>query len=296
MNTRFLEKEYDYVKPATLDEALDILAEKENVKVLAGGTDLIVKLKTDALEDMDIMMDINGIDELCGCCINADGDLVIGATAKISHLEKNDDIKAAYPALSEAMHAMASVSVRNMATMGGNFMNASPVADTAGPAMCYGAQVCLKSKKGERTIDATEFFLKPGVTAAEDDELLTGFVIPKPADNTGAAFVKIGRVKSDIAKVSITAVMEREGDTVKSCRLAMGSVAPKPLFLADIGAGLEGQKMTEELIMKTADQIRDFVKPIGDHGTTAEYRKEMSGLIARDCLMEAWKRSGGELA
>ena len=296
MNTRLLEKEFDFCKPATLDEALAVLADKENVKVLAGGTDLIVKLKMDAPLDMDLMMDITGIEELKGCGVNADGDLTIGATEKISHLEKNKDLAGTYPALAEAMHAMASPSVRNMATMGGNFCNASPVADTAGPTMCYDGKVVIAKKGGERTVDATEFFLKPGVSLVEKDELVTGFVIPKPAENTGAAFIKIGRVKSDIAKVSITAVMERDGDTVKSCRIAMGSVAPKPLYLGDIGASLEGKKMTKELIMDTAKAIHDFVKPIGDHGTTAEYRKHMAGIIARDCLEEAWKRSGGDLA
>ena len=294
MNTRLLDRQFDYCKPASLDEALALLSEKENVKVIAGGTDLVVKLKTGAPIEMDIMMDINGIKELGEGGLDREGNLIIGATEKISALEKDDVIKQTYPALAEAMHAMASPSVRNMATMGGNFMNASPVADTAGPTMCYGGQVCLKSAAGERMIPATEFFLKPGVTAAEQNELLTGFCLPAPAENTGAAFIKMGRVKSDIAKVSLTAVIVRDGDTVKSCRIAMGSVAPKPLFLEEVGKAMEGRKMTEELVADTAKAVYDFVKPIGDHGTTAEYRKDMAKLIARDCLKEAWKRSGGE--
>jgi carbon-monoxide dehydrogenase medium subunit len=296
MNTKVIEAEYDYVKPASLDEALDILAEKENVKIYAGGTDLLVKLKMGADLGMDIMMDINGIEDLYGVDKTADGGLRIGAAEKIWNLETNADVIAMYPILSEAMHLMASVSVRNMATIGGNFCNASPVADTVGPCMCYGACVELKSKKGVRTVDATEFFLKPGVTVMEADEILTAIILPAPEENTGAAFTKMARVRPDIAKVSISCVIKRDGDAIKDCRMAMGSVAPKPLFLGDISAELAGKKMSAALIEETAQKVHDFVKPIGDHGTTAEYRKEMAHLIAKEILEKAWENSGGELA
>ena len=296
MNTKIIEAEYDYVKPASLDEALDILAEKENVKIYAGGTDLLVKLKMGADLGMDIMMDINGIDELFGVTKTEDGGLRIGAAEKIWVLETDEDVNRLYPALTKAMHLMASISVRNMASIGGNFCNASPVADTVGPCMCYGAQIELKSKKETRMIDATEFFLKPGVTLIRPDEILTAIILPAPAEDTGAAFTKMARVRPDIAKISISAVIARDGDKVKTCRMAMGSVAPKPLFLGEIASALDGKVMTRELIEETAEKIHDFVHPIGDHGTTAEYRKEMAHLVAVEILEEAWKNSGGELA
>ena len=174
MNTKIIEAEYDYVKPSSLDEALDILAEKERVRIYAGGTDLIVKLKMGADVGMDIMMDINGIDELFGVTGTEDGGLRIGAAEKIWVLETHPDIIRMYPALAKAMHLMASVSVRNMASIGGNICNASPVADTVGPCMCYGAQLELKSRKGTRLVNEEEFFLKPGVTLIRPDEILTG--------------------------------------------------------------------------------------------------------------------------
>ena len=297
MNTRVVEAEYDYIKPASLDEALDILADKKDtVKIFAGGTDLMVKLKMGADLGMDYMMDINGIKELTGVEKTADGGLRIGAMERIWDLETNETVKAMYPALADAMHLMASVSVRNMATIGGNFCNASPVADTVGPCMCYGACVELRNKKGVRTVDATEFFLKPGVTVMEADEILTAIILPAPQKDTGAGFIKMARVRPDIAKVSISAVIVRDGDTVKSCRMAMGSVAPKPLYVGEISESMNGKKMTAELVDETAEKVFEFVHPIGDHGTTAEYRKEMARLIAKDVLEKAWKESGGELA
>lgn len=296
INTKIIEAEYDYVKPSSLDEALDILAEKERVKIYAGGTDLIVKLKMGADLGMDIMMDINGIEELFGVTKTEDGGLRIGAAEKIWVLETNPDIIEMYPALSKAMRLMASVSVRNMASIGGNICNASPVADTVGPCMCYGAKLELKSKKGTRLINEEEFFLKPGVTLIRPDEILTAVILPAPAKDTGAAFTKMARVRPDIAKISITCAITRDGDKVKTCRMAMGSVAPKPLYLGEIASALDGKTMTHELIEETAVKVHDFVHPIGDHGTTAEYRKEMAHLVAKEILEEAWKNSGGDLA
>ncbi|MDZ4063252.1 MAG: FAD binding domain-containing protein, partial [Coriobacteriia bacterium] len=126
MNTYVLTAEFDYLKPTTLTEALGILAEKKNVKVYAGGTDLIVKLKVGAPIGMDIMLDVNAVPELFGVTDTTDS-LVIAAAEKIAVLEKNATIRKDYTALYEAFCSMASISVRNLATLGGNVCNASPV-------------------------------------------------------------------------------------------------------------------------------------------------------------------------
>ncbi len=296
INTRLLEKEFDYLKPASLDEAKQILSEKNNVKIFAGGTDLIVKVKVGAPVEMDYMLDINGIDELKGAhTCDECGGYVIGCNMKLTAIEKDAHVNASFPALSDAIHKMASVSVRNMATLGGNFCNASPVADAVGPCMCYNGKVLLDSVRGERTVNAVDFFIAPGVSAIEKDEILTGICLPEPAENTGYGFIKLGRVASDIAKISITCIIERDGDKIKACRMAMGSVAARPLFLKDIAGGLTGKTMTSELIMETADTISAFIRPIDDNRTTAQYRTDVTKIIARDCIELAWKRSGGEL-
>ena len=162
MNTRFLEPEFDYLRPVTLKEALEILAERKNVKVLAGGTDLIVKMKMGLVPVIDYMMDINGIPELNENKVDSEKGLSIGATARLSHIERDSRVLKAYIALKEALEAMASISIRNMATIGGNFCNASPVADTVGPVICYRGIVELSSKQGIRTVSAEEFFYRSG--------------------------------------------------------------------------------------------------------------------------------------
>lgn len=294
MNTRILEAEYDYVKPDTLEAALGILGEKKNVKVYAGGTDLIVKLKVGADIPMDIMLDINGIGELSEISDNGEA-LEIGAAAKLSAVERDARVKKDYIALYEALTAMASISVRNMGTIGGNFCNASPVADAVPPVICYGGDVVIRSAHGTRRVLAEEFFTAPGVTVMEKNELLTKVALPAPKPNTGAAFLKLGRVKSDIAKISICAVITRDGDKIDSCRIAMGAVAATPLFLREISDSLSGKTVTRALISETAESISAFIRPIDDNRTTAEYRTEVAKVIAEEVLSLAWSRSGGEI-
>ncbi|MEA5060110.1 MAG: xanthine dehydrogenase family protein subunit M [Clostridia bacterium] len=293
-NTKFMEKEFDYLKPNSLSEALGILADNKNVKIFAGGTDLIVKLKTGAPIEMDYMLDINAIEELKGMKPLAGG-LAIGSAEKIAVLERDGDVQAKYPALFEAFKSMAAISIRNMATLGGNFCNASPVADAVGPVMCYQGSVALQSRDGgERLVAAEDFFLAPGVTVMQPQEMLTKIILPAPGKNTGAAFIKMGRVKSDIAKISITVVLEREGNAIANCRMAMGSVAARPLFLKDISQSLTGKEMSAALIQETAEQVSAFIRPIDDNRTTAQYRTDVAAIIVRDALTKAWQRSGGD--
>jgi carbon-monoxide dehydrogenase medium subunit len=296
LNTRIVEKEFDYIKPDLLKGALDILAEKKNVRIYAGGTDLIVKLKMNAVGEMDWMLDINGIPGLDDISFSDDKkSLSIGSAAKLSRIEKNEFVKRDYIALYEAIVSMASVSVRNMGTVGGNFANASPAADTAVPVICYGGTVELMSLQGTRNIPAEEFFTGPGVCRLRPDELITAIKLPAINKNTGGKFIKLGRVKADIAKVSFCIVLEREGGTIKRSRTAMGAVAAKPLFLPEVEEILAGKKVTQKLIDETADAIAGMIRPIDDIRSTAEYRKDVTRVIAADAIGQAWLQSGGEL-
>lgn len=297
INTKFVEAEFDYVKPASLDEALDILAEKkEKAKIYAGGTDLLVHLKMGKGDDMEIMLDINGIDELFGVT-KTDKEVRIGGAEKIWVLETDPTIIELYPALSKAMSLMASISVRNMASIAGNFCNASPVADTVGPCMCYQGQVELKSKeRGTRLVKAEEFFVGPGRTVIEPDEIVTAIILPIPKKDTGDSFTKISRVRPDIAKISLTCVISRDGDKVDNCRIAMGTVAPTPKYFDEISETLNGKKMTKKLIEETADALEAAIKPRKkSRSSTPEYKKAMTHLMAIENIEAAWKASGGEL-
>ena len=296
VNTRFVEKEFDYTKPKTLAEALETLATKQDLKILAGGTDLIVKLKEGAIPAMEHMMDINGLEDLCKYTIDPAKGVRIGTGVKLSALEKDAAIAKNWPGLVDAILAMASISVRNLASIGGNICNASPGADTAGPFICYKATLELASKRGVRTMPVEDFFKGGTKTALETDEMLTFINVPMPDPNTGAAFIKMSRIKADLAKLSITAVLHREGDKVGSLRMSMASLASTPLFLKEACEAAEGKKMSAELIDEILTIVNGTIRPRdGGNRTTGAYRRDVAPIITRDALKRAWELSGGEL-
>ncbi|MDO4582265.1 MAG: FAD binding domain-containing protein [Bacillota bacterium] len=300
VNTRILDAEFGYLAPTALDEALDILNSKNKVKVLAGGTDLIVHIKVGAEVEMDYMLDIKRIEELDYVqlrehCCDLDEVCCIGANAKLSRIEKEAVIVERYPALAKALSLMASISVRNMGTMAGNICNASPVADSVIPAICYGARIKLKSADGERVLPLEDFFVAPGVSVIKPNELLTNIALPKPKPHTGASFIKKTRVRPDVAKISVGVVIERDGDKVANCRIAMGAIAATPAYLKSIGDSIVGKTMSEQLIKETAAAAARTIKPIDDNRTTAEYRTAIAEILTADALAEAWKNAGGEL-
>ena len=295
MNTRILDKQFTYTAPVNLPEAAAILNQNKEVKILAGGTDLIVKLKTGADIPMKTMMDIKRINGICGVKEDKDGSLIIGAATKLSALEKDARIIKNYPALEDALKAMASISVRNMGTIGGNLANASPAADTAGPCLIYQGKVKLFSVAGERLVDINNFFTGPGKTIMKEDEMIIEVIIPTATRNSGSAFIKKTRVKPDISKISVSAYLERNGDNIELCHLAMGSVAATPLVFPEIAAKMVGQKAGLDLFQSVGKELANIIKPISDNRSTAEYRKDITAVIACDALQIAWQRSGGVL-
>ena len=292
MNTRIIPAEYNYVAPFALSEALNILAKKKNVKVLAGGTDLIVNLKCNEDIQIQTMLDIKHIEELVGIKFTDEG-MEIGAATKLSDIEDNAEVTAKYPALHDAIKAMASIAVRHMGTIGGNFGNASPVSDTAGPALVYDAKVKLVSTRGERLVPAREFYLAPGKSACEADELIYSIIFPAVKGAVGTAFCKKSRVKADISKVSTTVYVAKDGDQIADLRVAMGAVAAVPLYLGEICAKYVGKKGDESTFAAIAKECADSLKPITDIRSTADYRKAVAEVILNDSLALAWDRAGG---
>ncbi|MCL2496227.1 MAG: FAD binding domain-containing protein [Clostridiales bacterium] len=296
MNTRILAVDYEYLAPESLGEALNILAQTPQAKILAGGTDLIVKLKTGADINMSHMLDIKRIEGLNYIRFDkSSSTLLIGPAATLSSIEKHPLVKENYKALAEAIGMMASVSVRNMGTMAGNICNASPVADSVIPAICYDATITLTNKNGFRKLPLHEFFLAPGVSVIKPDELLTEIALPLPKTGSGAAFMKKTRVKADVAKISIGAYIELAGETVTDCKIAMAAIAATPAYLKAVGDDMAGKRITEKLICETAGKAAKSIKPIDDNRTTAEYRLHIAEVITADVLREAIKRAGGEL-
>ena len=291
-NTKILAQEFEYLAPKTIDEALDLLDKykDKNIKILAGGTDLLVKMKTSDLK-IDYLINIKNISELNFVDINQG--LKIGAVTPLSHIIREEKVKMKYSALYEGIMSMAAPAIRNMGTMAGNLGNASPAADTVPPLIAYGAEVKLQSKRGERTVLVEDFITGVGETIIETDEIITQINIPKINKNTGSAFLKKSRVKADLSKINLAVCLEREGNVCKDCKIVFGSVAIKALRAEKTEGLLKGQMINSELINKAAEEVSSEIKPIDDIRSTAEYRKAMSKEMLKDGLELAWARAKG---
>ena len=293
-NTKILAQEFEYLAPKTLDEALSLLNnyKDKSARILAGGTDLLVKMKTIDLKT-DYLINIKNIPELY-FIDTADG-LKIGAAVPLSHIERIGKIKERYPALYEGIKSMAAIAVRNMGTMAGNICNASPAADTVPPLIAYGAEVKLVSKRGEHIVLVEDFITGVGKTIIEADEIITQVNIPEVNKNSGSAFSKKSRVKADIAKINLAVYLEREDNICKDCKIVLGSVAVKAIRAKEAEGLLKGQTVSASLINKIAKKASEEIKPIDDIRSSVEYRTEIARVMVEDTVKIAWERDGGEL-
>jgi len=289
-DSKILAQEFEYLAPKTLDEALDLLEKykDKNIKILAGGTDLLVKMKTINLK-VNYLMNVKNISELN--FVDTEQGLRIGAATPLSHIIKEEKVKVKYSALYEGIMSIAAPAIRNMGTMAGNLGNASPAADTVPPLIAYGAELKLQSKRGEHTVLVEDLITGVGKTIMKPNELITEIIIPEINKNTGSAFLKKSRVKADLSKINLAIYLEREGNICKDCKIVFGSVAIKVLRAEKTEELFKGQIINSELINKVAEEVSSEIKPIDDIRSTAEYRMAMSKQMLKDGLELAWARA-----
>ncbi len=289
-NTHIIPVNFKYFAPKTLNEALELLDKYgKEAKILAGGTDLLVKMKMRLVEPKYII-NIKGIRELN--FIKDEGNQVrIGALTRWRQLEKSELIKNFFPSLYDAVKVMGGTQIRNMATVGGNLCNASPAADSAPPLMVLNAKLVLASKKGEREIPITQFFKGPGKTVMEPDELLKEITIPKPEEGSGSAFIKVARTSMDLAKISAATALKVEDRKIVMVRIAIGSAAPTPVRTPKTEEALIGQPFRPSIIREKVKLVVNEISPIDDVRSTAFYRKEVSKIIVEDALLISYERA-----
>ena len=289
MNTHILAHEFDLLEAHSVEEAVALLARHGGqAKILAGGTDLLVQMKMERVKP-PIVIWIGKIDALRQ--IREHEGLSLGALVSLYELQKSVAVKEGYPVLHEAARSVSGTQIKVMGTVGGNLCNASPASDSAPALLVLGGQVKLVSSRGARQVRLEEFFLGPGKTVLAPDELLTEVLLPLPVG--GSAFLKIGRVAADLAKVSAAAWVRREGGTVADCRIALGSVAATPVRARQAEKALIGRPFSPALAEEAGRLVRGEIKPIDDIRSTAEYRLQVAGVLVRDALLAAWERCSG---
>ena len=269
--------DFEYFAPKTVVEALN---EKRDIKgsvILAGGTDLVPKMRGQAMAPV-ALIDITVIGELK--YVKTQGRSIrIGSATTINQII-DQKIKGA-EVLQEACKKIGNPLTRNRATIGGNLCNASPAADSATPLLVSGAELVLKSLDGERTVHIKNFFVGPGKSAMRTDEILVEIRLTVPDSGTKAKFLKVGLRKADaISIVNCAAALKIQSRVVKDAKIALGSVAPTPVLAKSAQKVLIGNKLTEELIEKCARTASNEVKPISDVRGSARYRE----LLVEGCV------------
>ncbi len=294
---------FDYVRPATADEAVELLQTHDwAARLVMGGTDLFANMRDGKLWPR-VVIDVKGLPGMRDVAYSEATGLTVGAAVTMNELARHPDVLAHYPLLAQAAEAVASYQVRNRATVGGNLCNASPCADTA-PALLaleaefvlYGPRISASyarasmMKNGERTVPAGEFFRGPGQTSLQGGEVMTAIRIPPPPARPAARYLKLGRCRSgDLSLVGVAVLAHANGaGSGHSFRLGLGSVAPTPLRAAGAEAFLAANPPGEETFARAAELAMAAASPITDVRGTADYQKAMVRTLTLRALGDVW--------
>src|SRR5262245_48078115 len=249
-----------------MQQALEWLnTHRGRARVLAGGTDLYLRLRKGVFLP-DYVIDLKRVPGLDYITANRGGGVQIGPTTLQDHIARSSLIQQLYPALAEAASWVGAVQTRNRATVVGNLCNASPAADTAPALLSYGAQVKIASSQGERTIALEEFFVAPGRTALQENELVAEILLPAPQPHSGAAFFRRTRTAMDIAVVCGATLLQLTNGTCQNARIALGAVGPTPLRAIRAEAALQGQALTDQVIAEASRIASEEARPIDKIG------------------------------
>ena len=284
-------REYTYEAPKSFDDLFAVIGtnRKQEIKLLAGGTDMVPRLNLEMqsvpIESKStkiVYLGMLGLDTVT----EKNGVVSIGAFSVLTDLEKNKIIQNLVPALSETIHEMAGLTIRNTATIGGNIMNASPAADSVPTLMALDANFVLSSQSGERIVNASEFFTGPGKTVIKKGEILSKIKIK--INEGKAAFKKLGRRQAEsLSVVNAAAYVESEDGKCKEIRIAVGSAAPTVVRCKSAEEAMKNQELSESVIKKACDRVLDDISPIDDLRSSAWHRNKVAPVMAARAVMEA---------
>ena len=288
--------DFAYHRVESVSEAVGLLSDHgDEAAIIAGGTDLLLRLKENNRSGRPCpkhLVSLKGIKGLNVLRLN-DGNMQIGANVTHRQAELSSLVKEELGALHDAIRNLASVQIRNTATIAGNICNAVPCADTAAPLLALDAEVSLAGPRGERRIPIREFWTGPGSTVLEPGELLIEIDIPQPPSRAASAYMSVTHRKAmDIATVGVAAYLEcnREKSTVQIGRIALNTVAPTPVRAYEAEALLKGAPIREDLFQEAALTASEHSNPRTSFRSTAEYRREMVRVLVHRALTMALSR------
>jgi CO/xanthine dehydrogenase FAD-binding subunit len=280
--------------PTTIDDAIALLTSDPAARPLAGGTDLIVQMRSGRSSPAAIV-DLKRIGGLIGVRRRGDG-FAIGAATPCTSLKHDADLVAAWPGVVEAANLIGSVQVRNRATMAGNLCNASPAADSVPALIAAGASVLIAGPRGQREVPVEAVPTGPGTTSLAPGEFVVEIRLPGRPRGGGDAYLRsIPRTEMDIAVVGAGAsVVVGPDGTCTAARIALGAVGPTAILAEQAGAALIGSKLDKAALDKMAESVRSVCRPIDDKRGPATYRTAMAAVLAKRVVELARRRALGE--
>ena len=284
-----------YQTPSTTKEAA-VLIKRERGKafVLAGGTDLMVRMKIGLIEP-DLVVDIKHISAMQSIKKSASG-FRVGAAVSAAKMGENNALKKAWPGVVEAANLIGSDQIQNRCTIAGNLCNASPAADAVPALIAAGAKVNIVGPQRRRTVAVEKVITGPGTTSLAKGEIVEAITLPKRLPKSGDAYLRfIPRSDMDIAVVGagVGLTLDNKG-VIKSARVALGAVAPTPLLVAAAAKAIVGTKLNKAALEKLTVACTAACDPIDDMRGTVEFRTEIAGVLARRAAKIAYKRAGGK--
>jgi carbon-monoxide dehydrogenase medium subunit len=284
-------RKFDYYVPASLNEAIGILSENEEAKVLAGGQSLLGLLKLRltapaALVDISKLTDLSYVREDADC-------LAIGALTTHDTIEHSSTIKEKFTILNEAASKIGDQQIRNLGTIGGSACHADPAADLPTALRVLDAEFVIQGRKGERVVPASNFFVDMFTTAVGHDEVLREIRLPYLPPNSASAYVKHSLREHDFAIVIAGAVLTVEdGNVCEGVRIGLGAAGPTPLRATPAEQYLKGKILDEATIAEAAERAVEGANPPSDVHGSRQYRVEMIKVLTKRSLSIALSRAG----
>ncbi|MFC2013339.1 FAD binding domain-containing protein [Chloroflexota bacterium] len=286
-------KDFEYLRPKTLEEALKLLSQyKDECKVIAGGQSLIILMKQ-KLVTPQYLIDIKGISALDYIKFDPNNGLRVGALTTHRAIEKSPLFQNGLSILSEMEHRLASVGIREWGTIGGNLCHADPIGDPAPVLIVLNGQLKMASLRGERTMPVEEFAQDYFNNALESDELFTEIQVPKPFPRTGVAYTKFNLVEGDqaIVAAAVSITLSSKNGKCENARIALGGAAPTPLRVQKAEQVLAGQEITDKLIEEAARVASGETSPISDIHASEAFKRELTDVMVRRVAKEALTRA-----
>lgn len=282
------------LEPKTLDEAVEMYNSNPNLKIIAGGTDVLIKLHHGELEGVELLSlrNIKGMDEIR---ILEDGSISIGALTSFTQLFHSEIINKYLFILSEAAVSMGGPQIRNMATVGGNISNGAVSADSAPTLFALNAQLRLKSASGERLVPITQFYDGPGRVKFQPGEILEAIIISKGNyEGLNGNYIKYcNRKAMDIAMLSVAAVCKVADGKFSDMRIALGVAAPTPIRCSEAEEYALNKSVTDDVIKEIAQNVLKASKARDSWRGSKAYREHLIVVLVQRAIKEAIKRAGG---